>query len=209
MTGGPVKVLIVDDAPIVRNVLTKELSRDARIEVVGAAEDAYQARDMIIERNPDVISLDLLMPRMDGLEFMEVLMKHWPMPIIVLSSIVDDHWDQALRALELGAIEVFAKPNPEDPVAFKAMLARLTDTLVWAARIDMNEVLQKKRSRANPVLEIPLFGKGCRQNHCNWRFDRWGRGSAKYYSTVATNDPGDTNCPAHAGTLHTFLCAAT
>ena len=75
MTGGPVKVLIVDDAPIVRNVLTKELSRDARIEVVGAAEDAYQARDMIIERNPDVISLDLLMPRMDGLEFMEVLMK--------------------------------------------------------------------------------------------------------------------------------------
>ena len=70
MTGGPVKVLIVDDAPIVRNVLTKELSRDARIEVVGAAEDAYQARDMIIERNPDVISLDLLMPRMDGLEFM-------------------------------------------------------------------------------------------------------------------------------------------
>ena len=150
MTGGPVKVLIVDDAPIVRNVLTKELSRDSRIEVVGAAEDAYQARDMIIERNPDVISLDLLMPRMDGLEFMEVLMKHWPMPIIVLSSIVDDHWDQAIRALELGAIEVFAKPNPEDPVAFKAMLARLTDTLVWAARIDMNEVLQKKKIQSKP-----------------------------------------------------------
>ena len=54
MTGGPVKVLIVDDAPIVRNVLNKELSRDSRIEVVGAAEDAYQARDMIIEKNPDV-----------------------------------------------------------------------------------------------------------------------------------------------------------
>ena len=150
MTGGPVKVLIVDDAPIVRNVLTKELSRDSRIEVVGAAEDAYQARDMIIEKNPDVIYLDLLMPRMDGLEFMEVLMKHWPMPIIVLSASVDDHWDQALRALELGAIEVFAKPNPEDPVAFKAMLARLTDTLVWAARIDMNEVLQKKRIQSKP-----------------------------------------------------------
>ena len=155
MTGGPVKVLIVDDAPIVRNVLTKELSRDSRIEVVGAAEDAYQARDMIIEKNPDVISLDLLMPRMGGLEFMEVLMKHWPMPIIVLSSIVDDHWDQALRALELGAIEVFAKPNPEDPVAFKAMLARLTDTLVWAARIEMNEVLQKKKiSTQNRRLEL-------------------------------------------------------
>ena len=150
MRGGLVKVLIVDDAPIVRNVLTKELSRDSRIEVVGAAEDAYQARDMIIERNPDVISLDLLMPRMDGLEFMEVLMKHWPMPIIVLSSIVDDHWDQALRALELGAIEVFAKPNPEDPVAFKAMLARLTDTLAWAARIDMNEVLKKKKIQSKP-----------------------------------------------------------
>jgi two-component system chemotaxis response regulator CheB len=87
---------------------------------------------------------------MDGLEFMEVLMKHWPMPIIVLSSIVDDHWDQALRALELGAIEVFAKPNPEDPVAFKAMLARLTDTLVWAARIDMNEIMQKKKIQSKP-----------------------------------------------------------
>ena len=83
---------------------------------------------------------------------MEVLMKHWPMPIIVLSSIVDDHWDQALRALELGAIEVFAKPkNPEDPVAFKAMLARLTDTLVWAARIEMNQSLAEKRSRANQI----------------------------------------------------------
>ena len=160
MTSGPVNVLIVDDAPIVRNVLTKELSRDARIEVVGAAEDAYQARDMIIERNPDVISLDLLMPRMDGLEFMEVLMKHWPMPIIVLSSIIDDHWDQALRALELGAIEVFAKPNPEDPVAFKAMLARLTDTLVWAARIDMNEVLQKKKIQSKPSpLKSPSFAR--------------------------------------------------
>ena len=210
MTGGPVKVLIVDDAPIVRNVLTKELSRDARIEVVGAAEDAYQARDMIIERNPDVISLDLLMPRMDGLEFMEVLMKHWPMPIIVLSSIVDDHWDQALRALELGAIEVFAKPNPEDPVAFKAMLARLTDTLVWAARIDMNEVLQKKKDpEQTKSSEIPLSSKGCRQDNCNWCFNRWGRSFAKYYSTVTPNNAGYIDCPAHAGALHTFLCTAT
>ena len=89
MTGGPVKVLIVDDAPIVRNVLTKELSRDSRIEVVGAAEDAYQARDMIIERNPDVISLDLLMPRMDGFEFLENYIKTTPedkrAPVLVYS----------------------------------------------------------------------------------------------------------------------------
>jgi two-component system chemotaxis response regulator CheB len=130
MIRGLVRVLIVDDAPIVRDVLTKELSPDPHLEVVGAAEDACQARDMIVERNPDVISLDLLMPRMDGLEFMGVLMKHWPMPIIVPSSIVDNHCDQALRALELGAIEVFAKPNPGDPAAFKAMLTRLTDPSV-------------------------------------------------------------------------------
>ncbi len=106
-----IKVLIVDDSAVVRNILSSELSKHKDIEVVGTAVDPYVARDKIVKLRPDVITLDIEMPRMDGLSFLAKLMKHLPMPVVVVSSLTPKNSDTALKALELGAIEVLAKPG--------------------------------------------------------------------------------------------------
>ncbi len=106
-----IKVLIVDDSAVVRKVMTDELSRFRDIEVIGTAVDPYVARDKIVQLRPDVITLDLEMPRMDGLSFLAKLMKHYPMPVVVLSSLTPKNSQNALRALDLGAVEVLCKPG--------------------------------------------------------------------------------------------------
>ncbi len=106
-----IRVLVVDDSAIVRKVLTEELDRFPDIEVVGAAVDPYVARDMIVHLKPDVITLDIEMPRMDGLSFLAKLMKHHPMPVVVVSSLTPENSETALRALALGAVEVMCKPG--------------------------------------------------------------------------------------------------
>lgn len=106
-----IRVLIVDDSALVRNVLSEELGRFADIEVVGTASDPFVARDRILELEPDVLTLDVEMPRMDGLSFLERLMRYRPMPVIIVSSLTPEHSEAALRALELGAIEVVSKPG--------------------------------------------------------------------------------------------------
>jgi two-component system chemotaxis response regulator CheB len=94
-------------------VISEELSEFADIEVVGTAVDPYVARDKIVELKPDVITLDVHMPRMDGLSFLTRLMKHHPMPVVIVSSLTQDDSEMALRALELGAVEVVPKPGSE------------------------------------------------------------------------------------------------
>ncbi len=112
-----IKVLIVDDSAVVRQVLAKELSKSADIEVVGTAVDPYVARDKIVQLKPDVLTLDMEMPRMDGLTFLQKLMTHWPLPVIVVSSLTPEGSQTALRALELGAIDVVSKPGSAFSVA--------------------------------------------------------------------------------------------
>jgi two-component system chemotaxis response regulator CheB len=106
-----IKVLIVDDSAAIRQVLTKILSRDPEIDVVGTASDPYFAREKIIALDPSVITLDVEMPRMDGLTFLEKLMASHPMPVVMVSSITQDGADVTLRALELGAVDFFSKPT--------------------------------------------------------------------------------------------------
>src|SRR5512140_1732021 len=106
-----VRVLVVDDSALVREVLTNELSRAEGIEVVGAAPDPFVARDLILERSPDVITLDLEMPRMDGLTFLRRIMRYRPTPVIVLSSLTPEGGALALEALAAGAVEVLCKPG--------------------------------------------------------------------------------------------------
>jgi len=105
------KVLIVDDSAIVRRVMVDRLSRQHGIEVVGTAPDPYAARERIIALEPDVITLDIEMPKMDGLTFLKKLMKFHPVPTIVLSSIAQHGTEMAINCLEAGAIEVVAKPD--------------------------------------------------------------------------------------------------
>jgi two-component system, chemotaxis family, protein-glutamate methylesterase/glutaminase len=106
----PARVLIVDDSALIRQLLTEILGRDGNIEVVGTAPDPFVARDMIKALNPDVITLDIEMPRMDGLAFLERLMALRPMPVVVVSTLTQKGADAALRSLELGAVDYVAKP---------------------------------------------------------------------------------------------------
>lgn len=107
----PIKVLIVDDSAVVRQTLERELSRDPDLEVVGTAADPYIARDKIVALNPDVITLDIEMPRMDGLTFLKKLMRHHPLPVIIVSSLSQKGSEVALEAIQSGAIEVLCKPG--------------------------------------------------------------------------------------------------
>lgn len=107
----PTRVLIVDDSAVVRSILSRELSRDPDIEVVGTATDPYVARDKIVELKPDVITLDIEMPRMDGLTFLKKLMRYQPMPVVVVSSLTEAGGELAMEALSSGAIEVMCKPG--------------------------------------------------------------------------------------------------
>ena len=106
-----IRVLIVDDSALVRKILTVELSRFRDIEVVGSAIDPYVARDKIVELRPDVVTLDLEMPRMNGLAFLAKLMRYYPLPVVVVSSLTPNNSEATMRALELGAVEVICKPG--------------------------------------------------------------------------------------------------
>ncbi len=117
-----IRVLVVDDSALVRRMLSDELNRQPDIRVVGAAIDAYMARELIAEHAPDVLTLDVEMPRMDGLTFLEKLMEHHPMPVVVVSSITPKNGTLAMRALALGAVEVICKDGsayraPQEGVA--------------------------------------------------------------------------------------------
>lgn len=106
-----IKVLIVDDSAIVRKILSEALAGAPDIEIVGTAPDPYVARDKILSLAPDVLTLDIEMPRMDGLTFLEKLMQFHPLPVIVISSLAQPSCRIALKALEIGAVDVLGKPG--------------------------------------------------------------------------------------------------
>ncbi|MBR0993090.1 chemotaxis response regulator protein-glutamate methylesterase [Bradyrhizobium japonicum] len=127
----PVKVLIVDDSSFVRQVLTEMLSRDPSIIVVGAAPNPLVAREMIKALNPDVLTLDIEMPRMDGLQFLDKIMSLRPMPVVMISSLTQKGADTALRALEMGAVDYVAKPT----IGLADGLAALAEEIIGKIKI--------------------------------------------------------------------------
>jgi len=111
MASRKIRVLVVDDSAVVRKLVSDALRADPDIEVVGTAMDPYIARDKIRELNPDVLTLDLEMPRMDGLTFLRIIMEQRPLPVIIMSSLSQRGSGYALEALRLGAFDVLAKPS--------------------------------------------------------------------------------------------------
>src|ERR1035437_1408895 len=105
------RVLIVDDSASVRQVLKEVLESDPRIEVMGAASDPYAAVEHIKREVPDVITLDIEMPRMDGLTFLATIMAQHPIPVVICSSLAEEGAQSTLKALEYGAVDVIAKPR--------------------------------------------------------------------------------------------------
>ncbi|MBZ4658204.1 two-component system, chemotaxis family, response regulator CheB [Desulfacinum infernum DSM 9756] len=128
----PIRVLVVDDSAIVRKIFTQELGKHPDIQVVGTAPDPYVARDKIAKLRPDVITLDVEMPRMDGLTFLKKLMKYHPTPAIIVSSLTPKNSEMALEALEYGAVEVLAKPGGSYTVG--DMSVQLVEKIRAAAR---------------------------------------------------------------------------
>lgn len=141
-----IRVLIVDDSAIVRKILSQQLNQYRGIEIVGTAPDPYIARDKILALNPDVLTLDVEMPRMDGVTFLRKLMEHHPMPVIVLSSLTPDGGKTAMEALAAGAVEVMSKPGPAYTVgdACKDLVEKIE--AASRARIDRNITAQSRRA---------------------------------------------------------------
>ncbi len=129
--GRKIRVLIIDDSAIVRRILTDSLAAHPDIEVVGTAPDAYIGRDKILALEPDVLTLDIEMPRMDGLTFLRKLTKHHPMPVIVISSLGQSGCEAAITALRDGAVEVL--PKPGGPYSVGDLVALLPDRIRAAA----------------------------------------------------------------------------
>lgn len=148
-----IRVLVVDDSAMVRKIFTQELSKDPGIRVVGAAPDPYVARDMIVELKPDVLTLDIEMPRMDGVTFLRKLMRHHPLPVIIVSSLTQKGGDLALEALQVGAVEVMCKPGAAYTVG--DMSLQLRDKIKAAARVDVKKRAAEVR-HAVPVKRLAV-----------------------------------------------------
>lgn len=122
----PIKVLIVDDSALVREVLTQGLAADPDLEIVGTAADPFEARDLIVRAKPDVLTLDVEMPRMDGVEFLRQLMPQYPLPVIMVSALTKRSARITMQALEAGALDFVTKPT--------ANIARGLDTVLMELR---------------------------------------------------------------------------
>lgn len=135
-----IRVLVVDDSAVARGAIASALRADPQIEVVGVADNPYVARDKIIELKPDILTLDVEMPRMDGITFLKLLQKHHPMPVIIISSIAQQQSQAALRALEAGAVDVLAKPTSSRAIG--ELAAQLPDRVKAAAAARLKALYQ-------------------------------------------------------------------
>ena len=150
-----VRVLVVDDSAVVRKVFTEELSRDPGIEVVGTAPDPFVARDKIVRLKPQVVTLDVEMPRMDGITFLRKLMLHHPLPVIVVSSLTEKGGVLALEALEAGAVEVMCKPGASYSVG--DMSVDLIEKIKAASKVNLKQLNNHNGSpKARAVAVEPM-----------------------------------------------------
>ena len=147
-----IRVLIVDDSAVVRNALTEIFSSDSAIEVMGTASDPYIAAKKIQQEVPDVISLDIEMPRMDGLTFLKKIMSQHPIPVVVISSLTERGTQTALKALEYGAVEIILKPQFNSRQSIDEAKIRLCDIIKAAALSRIKRRALLKQMTVEPKL---------------------------------------------------------
>jgi two-component system chemotaxis response regulator CheB len=148
--GARTKVLIVDDSALVRQVLTQIVSREPDMTVVGAASNPMIAREMIRATDPDVLTLDIEMPQMDGLDFLDKLMRLRPMPVVMVSTLTQSGSEATLRALELGAVDFVPKPRIDIASGIEAYAQEIVGKLRMAAKVP------RRRRPAPPPASAPL-----------------------------------------------------
>jgi len=142
--GKNVKVLVVDDSAMVRQILTDGLSKDPNIEVVGSASDPYVARDKILELKPDVLTLDVEMPRMDGVEFLQKLMPQYPLPVLMVSALTQKGKQITMEALEAGAVDFVTKPSTDIARGLNEMLFDLREKVKAVSRANVKSYARDK-----------------------------------------------------------------
>lgn len=140
-----IKVLVVDDSALVRSLLTEIIRNAPGFSLVGAAPDAYVARDMVKQFSPDVITLDIEMPRMDGLTFLEKLMAARPTPVVMISTLTEAGADATMHALELGAVDFIPKPKLGIADGFREYAELILEKLATAAQIKVRPLQQKNK----------------------------------------------------------------
>ena len=142
-----IKVLIVDDSALMRRILTALLSQDRTIDVIGTAADPYVAREKLKTLDPDVLTLDVEMPKMDGLTFLEKLMAARPLPVVMVSSLTEAGCETTFRALELGAVDFFTKPKLDMQVGLDEQAQDLIDKVKAAAQAQIRGRSSVSRGR--------------------------------------------------------------
>ncbi|MCK6469490.1 MAG: chemotaxis response regulator protein-glutamate methylesterase [Candidatus Brocadia sinica] len=146
-----IKVLIVDDSAVVRKILSTGLSKDHGIEVVGTAADPFIARDKIINLKPDVITLDVEMPRMDGISFLQRLMTYYPLPVIMVSSLTQTGCETTLKALEVGALDFVAKPSLDVSHTLNEIVTELAEKIKESSNVKVKKKEYFKSTGKNTI----------------------------------------------------------
>lgn len=154
-----IKVLIVDDSALIRSVMSEIVNSQADMEVVATAPDPLVARELIKKHNPDVLTLDVEMPKMDGLDFLEKLMRLRPMPVLMVSSLTERGSEITMRALELGAVDFVTKPKISIQTGMREYTELITDKIRAAARarVKARTVQQQATPSALQALRSPLI----------------------------------------------------
>ncbi|MGD8784717.1 MAG: chemotaxis response regulator protein-glutamate methylesterase [Thioalkalispiraceae bacterium] len=146
-----IKVLVIDDSALIRQVLTELLNSDPEIEVVGTAQDPIIARDKIKQLNPDVLTLDVEMPKMDGITFLRNLMRLRPMPVVMVSTLTQQGADVTFEALELGAIDFVTKPSLDIKEQLQGYVEEITEKVRIASRAKVTAITDRARNKDKDV----------------------------------------------------------
>ncbi|MBF0531125.1 MAG: chemotaxis response regulator protein-glutamate methylesterase, partial [Deltaproteobacteria bacterium] len=157
MMSKKIKVLIVDDSALVRDILARGLAQDTGLEIVGTANDPFMARDKIVQLRPDVLTLDVEMPRMDGVEFLRRLMPQFPLPVVMVSALTEKGKQVTLDALEAGAVDFVTKPKADVARGLQSMMIELRTKIKIASTA--NVAAWKHRSHVEkrpPVIQRAL-----------------------------------------------------
>ena len=149
-----IKVLVVDDSALVRKLLSQNLAKDSNIEVVGTAPDPYVARERILELNPDVLVLDVEMPRMDGITFLDKLMRARPMPVVIFSSLTPKGSQMAMEAMQCGAVDVVCKAGESYKVG--DTIEDLIEKVKAASRVNVDHLVTNLKNRVRKPKRLSL-----------------------------------------------------
>ena len=194
----PIRVLVVDDSATMRGLISAALSRDAEIAVVGQASDALEAREAIKALNPDVMTLDVEMPKMDGLEFLDKVMRLRPFPVVMVSSLTARGASATIRAMELGAVDCIGKPSIEHPHSFDDLPARVKS----AAAARMHRRAGDRAAHPHVRADDRSACEACSTYRPDGSIVAIGASTGGVEALIAILTGYPTNCPPTVITLH-------